>query len=219
MSDDRVTSPAIARRRGRRPKRLETTVEIRGALIAAACAAFCENGFHGTNTNEIAHRAGLAAGTLYNYFTDKIDIFLAVYDRWLLDEWRSIEALFDSGGRSPEAVAVAVTGVVVEQHRRWSRFRASLGLLVRTEPRVRAARDRLRSLQVERVMRLLDVRANAQRRAQVFLTLLIFETVCDAIAAGDASAAAVGAKPLAQQLALLLHPLIASRPPPPRSRR
>ena len=91
MSDDRVTSPAVARRRGRPPKRLETTVEIRDALVAAACAAFCENGFHGTNTNEIAHRAGLAAGTLYNYFTDKIDIFLAVYDRWLLDEWRSID--------------------------------------------------------------------------------------------------------------------------------
>ena len=219
MSDHRVTSPAVARRRGRPPKRLEATVEIRDALVTAACAAFCENGFHGTNTNEIAHRAGLAAGTLYNYFTDKIDIFLAVYDRWLLDEWRSIEALFEGSGRSPEAVAVAVTGVVVEQHRRWSRFRASLGLLVRTEPRVRAVRDRLRSLQVVRAVRLLGLRADAQRRAQVFLTLLIFETVCDAIAAGDATAATVGAKPLTQQLALLLHPLISSRPLPPRSHR
>lgn len=219
MNLDRPTRRPTPPRRGRPPKQLEANVEVRDALVAAACAAFCEDGFHGTNTNRIAQRAGLAAGTLYNYFSDKIDIFLAVYDQWLIAEWRSIETVIRSGGRSPKALAAAVTDVVVEQHRRWSRFRASLGLLVRTEPRVREARDRLRKVQIERTLRLLRLRASAARRAQVFLILLIYEAVCDAMAAGDAAAADIGGKPLADELAALLHALIASPAAPARTSR
>jgi AcrR family transcriptional regulator len=53
---------------------METTQE---RIVAAARQRFSENGFHGTTTAEIARTAGIAEGTIYRYFRDKKELFLA----------------------------------------------------------------------------------------------------------------------------------------------
>jgi AcrR family transcriptional regulator len=45
--------------------------ETASAVLAAAEEVFAEKGLHGASMNEIARRAGVAVGTLYNHFADR----------------------------------------------------------------------------------------------------------------------------------------------------
>jgi TetR/AcrR family fatty acid metabolism transcriptional regulator len=55
------------------------------AILAAAQKVFARRGYHDARTSEIAREAGVAEGTLYNYFPSREDIFLSLFD----DRWRS----------------------------------------------------------------------------------------------------------------------------------
>ncbi len=48
------------------------------ALIDAAYALFVRQGFHGTSMRQIAQKAGLALGGIYNHFANKEEIFKEV---------------------------------------------------------------------------------------------------------------------------------------------
>jgi AcrR family transcriptional regulator len=49
------------------------------AIINAALNLFVDNGFHGTATSKIAQEAGVANGTLFQYFKTKDDLVIALY--------------------------------------------------------------------------------------------------------------------------------------------
>ena len=48
-------------------------------IINAALNLFVENGFHGTATSKIAQEAGVANGTLFQYFKTKDELVIALY--------------------------------------------------------------------------------------------------------------------------------------------
>lgn len=54
----------------------------RTALIEAAFELFTQNGYHGTTMRQIAEGAGITAGSIYNHFSGKDDIFLAVIETY-----------------------------------------------------------------------------------------------------------------------------------------
>lgn len=49
--------------------------KTREEIIIAAHALFAEQGYHGTSMRQIAERAGVALGGIYNHFSGKEDIF------------------------------------------------------------------------------------------------------------------------------------------------
>jgi AcrR family transcriptional regulator len=51
----------------------------RTAIIEAALKLFTERGFHGTSTAQISKEAGVATGTLFNYFPTKEDLINSLY--------------------------------------------------------------------------------------------------------------------------------------------
>lgn len=61
----------------------------REQILDAAAELFAEQGFHRTTTRDIANAADIAEGTLYNYFTNKEDLLLALLGR--LGEVRDME--------------------------------------------------------------------------------------------------------------------------------
>ncbi len=54
--------------------------EIRQKLLDASVALFVKQGFDATTMREIAKRAGVADGTVYNYFATKEQIFYAYFE-------------------------------------------------------------------------------------------------------------------------------------------
>jgi AcrR family transcriptional regulator len=55
----------------------------RGRIIGAAAKFFGEKGYHNTTTAEIAEAAGVAAGTIYIYFSSKEELLVAVFEEFL----------------------------------------------------------------------------------------------------------------------------------------
>ena len=68
MSAAKVRAPKSSARRTAR-------LAVRSDLHAAAEAVFAEKGYAATKMTDIAEQAGVAVGTLYNYFPSKEEIF------------------------------------------------------------------------------------------------------------------------------------------------
>lgn len=144
----------------------------RDRLVRAAFDAFNADGFHGTDSNRIARRAGFAPQTFYRHFKDKTDIFVAAYGLWGSDERRALRA-----AGADQAPALDAARAVVAHHAATRVFRRSLRELALVEPRVRAARTQSR----------LDQIAAARRRGGIpgpadAVLLLQIERVADALA-------------------------------------
>jgi len=59
--------------------------EKRLAILKAAFAVVTEHGYSDTKMDEVAHRAGVAKGTVYLYFKDKPAVYIGLVD-WLLEQ-------------------------------------------------------------------------------------------------------------------------------------
>jgi AcrR family transcriptional regulator len=147
-------------------------------LLDAAEAEFNARGFHGTDSNRIARRAGFAPQTFYRHYTDKTAIFLAVYERWWRDEASAISAILRARGRTGLG---KVADTLIAFHAKWRGFRRSLRHLSVEDDRVRAARTSARKAQITTVKDLLP----RLRRDEIAALLLILERLCDAAAEGE----------------------------------
>jgi AcrR family transcriptional regulator len=87
-----VSVPAVV------PLRERFRREVAGAIAAAAEEVFAERGLHSAHVGDIARRAGVAVGTLYNHYEDR-DALLAAL---LRDRGDELVATFDSALASGE---------------------------------------------------------------------------------------------------------------------
>lgn len=55
----------------------------RQLLLEAAAELFARQGYHATRVADIARQAGVAKGTVYEYFRTKEELFYALLDGWL----------------------------------------------------------------------------------------------------------------------------------------
>ncbi|MDA8410696.1 MAG: TetR/AcrR family transcriptional regulator [Treponema sp.] len=101
-------------------------------ILDSAFVVFGEEGFQGTTVRQVAARAGLSAGSIYNYFSDKDTLFEAAVGRgWgrFIEELEAIiaatpgreeriAALIGSGFLSLERAFPLVRGMLFEASRR-----------------------------------------------------------------------------------------------------
>ena len=59
------------------------SIEKKTKIVKAGLNLFCEKGFYKTNTVEIAKAAGVSTGTVYSYFKNKTDIYIASFEYFL----------------------------------------------------------------------------------------------------------------------------------------
>jgi AcrR family transcriptional regulator len=62
-------------------RRKETTEATRSALIDAARGLFAEHGYSDVSTEDVVREARVSRGALYHHFSDKRDLFRAVFER------------------------------------------------------------------------------------------------------------------------------------------
>lgn len=70
---ERASGSASGRRGVRMPRD-----ERRGQLLSSASAVFVDRGYHAAGMDEIADRAGVSKPVLYQHFSSKLELYLAV---------------------------------------------------------------------------------------------------------------------------------------------
>lgn len=53
----------------------------RAQILEAAAKTFAQKGFHRTTIKDVANEAGIADGTIYNYFRNKTGLLLGIFER------------------------------------------------------------------------------------------------------------------------------------------
>jgi AcrR family transcriptional regulator len=155
--------------------------------VQTAAEVFNRDGYDGTDSNRIAREAGYSPGTFYKHFTDKRQVFLAVYEDWVAREWRAVSATIEAEGAA-RVRARRIVDTFLEHHRRWRGFRASLRALVASDPEVRAFYRAQRRRQLELLARIREaVGAPGSREADALL-LFTLERTGDAFAEGEPDA-------------------------------
>jgi len=172
---------------GLRPRRGSPEL-TRERIIAGAARLFNRLGYHGTDSNRIAGEAGYATGTFYKHFRDKREVFLAVYERWVTDEWRAIDAEL-SAGRGGRDAAERIVEICVKFHTEWRGLRASLMELIFSDAEARKFFRKQRRRQLDfhaQLRKRLSLRPRT--REQDAIHLFTTERVFDAIGQGEIEA-------------------------------
>lgn len=73
-------TPSALRTQMRRTVRDAARETVRGAILAAAEELIAKHGLHDAALVQIAKRAGVAVGTLYNYFTDRDALIRGLFE-------------------------------------------------------------------------------------------------------------------------------------------
>lgn len=96
---------------GSKTRRRRRPADRPAEIIEAAGHVFSQYGYDGATTREIAALAGVSEGTLYNYFSSKRDILLAVIDS-ISKDWRR-----DHEGIQAESLEEAISQVLARRMR------------------------------------------------------------------------------------------------------
>lgn len=107
-------SRATAARKAPRQARSRATVD---AILEATARVLVRRGYAGTNTNAVAHAAGVSVGSLYQYFPSKEALVAELHRRHAARILAVLNAAFDAAaGRSLEETVCALIRAVIEAH-------------------------------------------------------------------------------------------------------
>lgn len=98
----------------RRTPRQERSLELVAKVVDATAHVLAELGLEKTSTNRIAERAGIAVGSIYQYFPNKEALIAAVVDDRMRRQDELVRARLDSvaGRPYPEAAEAVLRAVV-----------------------------------------------------------------------------------------------------------
>ncbi len=104
------------------------TLDKEEQIREAAIRVFSREGFHRARMETIAHEAGVAVGTIYNYFPSKKDLLISIFEKEMEERLAFFEQLRQSGRTIPEQLAA-----LLEQHFSLLRGRTELSRVLLQE--------------------------------------------------------------------------------------
>ena len=113
MATARSRRKPSQQRRTPRQDRSRATVSF---VLDAAAQVFAERGYAAT-TNEVAVRAGVSIGSVYQYFADKDALLVALAERHLDQAQAQLQAALADAPSEPDELVRRVIEVVVELNR------------------------------------------------------------------------------------------------------
>lgn len=103
-------------------KREQTKVQNRQAILDAAREVFGELGYEAATVRDIIRRTGLAAGTFYNYYRSKEEVFAALADDGARRFGPILKAIRGRGGPLEDFVRDAIVAYfefMADEHTSW----------------------------------------------------------------------------------------------------
>jgi AcrR family transcriptional regulator len=157
----------------------------RERIIDGAARLFNQLGYNGADSNSIAKEAGYATGTFYKHFRDKREVFLSVYERWIVEEWKAVDVEL-SKQQEPQETARRIVDLSIKFHTDWRGLRASLMELIFSDPEARKFFRKQRRRQLDLMAELrLRLALPARTREQDAIHLFMTERLFDAIGQGE----------------------------------
>ncbi len=142
----------------------------RSQILDAATTVFAEKGFHPTTIKDIAKVAGIADGTIYNYFENKTALLLGILDR--LNETYFRQRFTVQLGNL-EVFQVVLSEIMVNKELREQYYRQIV------EPTFTLAEKYFQTLIDQHKARPVDVALTMRAISSMFLGLIILRIMGD----------------------------------------
>ena len=118
----------------------ERSIEKKNKIIQAGYELFTEVGYYGTNTVEIAKRAGVSTGIVYGYFADKRDILICVLKIYIDNVSKPLIEIMQSqsGKVNLNDLARKILDNTIALHEQYAKLHNTLHSLAATDEAVNA---------------------------------------------------------------------------------
>ena len=153
-------------------------------IINSANKLFEEKGYFNTNSNEIAKSAGLAAGTFYNYFKTKEELFIEIYTRWHVNQRMEIQQVTFQGYEDKVFTKKCVD-IIIKYYSQSKNFRSAIHVLKNSSENVYEFRLTQRKILIETIENVLKIRSTIRSKEEVILFQLGLERFFDAYVHGE----------------------------------
>jgi AcrR family transcriptional regulator len=127
-------------------------------LLDAAAIVFARDGFHGASLDTIAATAGFTKGAVYSNFKSKDDLFLALMDEHIEEQFADITNALDTESRTREEQLPRIAETVVQHmwDNRWTMLWLEFVLYAARNPDAREKVAELTRRARERVVELIE---------------------------------------------------------------
>lgn len=124
-----------------REPRQSRSIEKKNKIIEAGYQLFSEVGYYGTNTAEIAKRAGVSTGIVYGYFQDKRDILICVLEIYINNVFDPFLKMFDklSSPIDYSSLIPKVIDMTIKTHKKHAKMHEVLHSLGSTDEAVNSS--------------------------------------------------------------------------------
>ena len=157
---------------------------VRDSLLEAAESAIVEEGVEGASLASIARRAGVAVGTIYNYFGDRQELFYELFTQRKTDLVSNMDAGMKAAANDPFTAQLETFANLLLTH--YDARREFMRVVMASEPlrlqmmcdkqgRVRSMNNELQA-RVEKIMRA-GVREKKVREEDVGLGAILFLSI------------------------------------------
>ena len=90
----------------------QKSIAVRQSILDSATQVFAKTGFYRAKAIEIAHKANIAVGTIYNYFKNKDDILISIFDERIGELNRSLKKAIHEIENPDDALAVILDSTI-----------------------------------------------------------------------------------------------------------
>lgn len=114
------------------------SIEKKERIIEAGFKLMCQQGYHGTNTAQIAKAAGVSTGIIYQYFKDKHEIFLEGTRRYSNQIFFPVlDAMdFDLANKGLKTVICQLVDNTIDAHKVSNEAHELIMSLIHTDPEI-----------------------------------------------------------------------------------
>jgi AcrR family transcriptional regulator len=133
-------------------------IETKKQILKTALALFARKGIHGTNSTEIAQKAGVSIGSFYSYFKNKKTLLLEVLEDYVEQHYKMVWRTLDGFNLSAldRSTIKSIIESVFEAYDINPEFHRQTHALRYSDPDIKRIYDREREREIDQIRYLIE---------------------------------------------------------------